>query len=347
MGLFDPDPRPTLPGRIRRLLSSQAERIWLLDKVIHTLHRIALIVGAVVLVGFVKSAWIPTVLHDIAIILFIVYITFWIIFFLARQLTSPAEAPIGIDERIFAGADLRGLHSGDLRLVAEEGKDPQDVGRDLDKAVELCHASLGFEHTGFTWTARRDLYQQWISANSRSIVLITPTFGQARGQAVGVTIVIPLKPNALEFIQSRNGGALKLNRSHIFDCDRKEIRTLLVDTLLLDDQWIPAYGTLALKALFQHVAMFYNPRYWNKTEIYCAIYQAGLIGRSLTRMRKLVIKRGFAESGRTAEGETLFRLPVGVLRADPRLKERYDLYTALVRQYAEIWKHYRTRPGQG
>ncbi|HEV3202278.1 MAG TPA: hypothetical protein VGZ73_30480 [Bryobacteraceae bacterium] len=265
---------------------------------------------------------------------------------MARQLTSPAEAAIMIDERIFGGADLRGLHSGDLRLVAEEGKEPQDIEADLATAVRLCHASLGFEHGGFTSSMRRELYQEWISANSQSILLITPTFGKARGQAVGVTIVLPVKPHGIQFIQSRHGGVLKLNRSHIFDSNRKEIRTLLVDTLLLDDKWISAYGTLALKALFQHVAMFYNPRYWNTTEIYCSVYQAGLIGRSLTRMRKLITKRGFAEIGKTAEGETLFRLPVAVLRADPQLKERYNLYTPLVRRYAEIWNECRTRRDQ-
>jgi hypothetical protein len=150
-------------------------------------------------------------------------------------------------------------------------------------------------------------------------------------------------PDAVPFIQSRKGGVLKLSQNQIFDGDRKEIRLLLIDTLLLDDQWIPAYGTLALKAVFQHVAMFYNPRYWNSTEIYCSIYQAGLVGRNLTRVRKLITKRGFAEAGKTAEGETLFRLPVGVLRADPLLRERYDLYTNIVRQYAAVWHERRTQ----
>jgi hypothetical protein len=345
MSLLDPDASPTVAGRIRRFLSAQSERIWSLHRIIHHIDQIGLVLGLVGLIGLIKSEWIPKVPHDIAIVLFAVYLVFRALFLMARHLPSPAQAPVMTDESTWSVADTRGIQSGDCRFVVETGKDSAAIERDLETAVQLCHRSLGFEHTGFTVSARTTLYREWIRANPRSILLITPTFGRARGQAVGVTIVLPLKPGAVDFIGSHKGGVLKLTAHHIYGGNRKEIRALLIDTLLLDDQWIPAYGVLALKALFQHVAVFYHRNYWNNIEIYCAIYQAGRIGRSLTRMRQLITKRGFTEAGKTAEAETLFRLPIGVLRADPRLKDRYALYTGLVRHYAEIWRQHQASAG--
>lgn len=132
-------------------------------------------------------------------------------------------------------------------------------------------------------------------------------------------------------MQAKGGGVLTLDSKHIVQPGRAA-RILLVDTLLLEDKWIKVYGPTALKALFQHVALFYNPRTWPGTELYCTMYQAGAVGKYLPGMRALINKRGFKEFGKTAEGETIFRLCMRVLAADPLTKDKYDMYVSALKE---------------
>ena len=183
--------------------------------------------------------------------------------------------------------------------------DPAEYGRNLTAAVQLCHDSLGFEHDQFSILKRRALYDRWCRANSQSMMLLKPSFGMARGQAVGVTIILPLNAEGLSHIQAKDGGVLKLDERHILRPGRLA-RCLLIDTLLLKDEWIKIYGPTALRALFHHVASFYNPRTWRSTELYCTMYQGGLVGKYLPGMRSLIRKRGFKSSDERRKGRLSF-----------------------------------------
>lgn len=119
---------------------------------------------------------------------------------------------------------------------------------------------------------------------------------------------------------------MKLDERHILSSERRLTPTLLIDTLLVEDEWITAYGPLALKALFHHLAMFYNARLWMRTELLCCIYQGGAVGKYLQGMRRTIEDRGFREFGKTSEGETIFRLCIRSFAADRLTRSKHDLY---------------------
>lgn len=330
MSLFNPGPQPSISGRARRILSLLAHHHSALKEAFEWSDWTAAGLTVLLVVSWIKRweypEWLRSIsegVHITGAILIVAYVILRFLFHMARVLLSRKDPFADADE---GQVNWRAPCSSDIQVVGSPTGNPEGYERDLEAAVKLCHESLGFEHDAFSIPARWKLYDGWCKANEKSIVLIKPQFGAAKGQPIGVTIVLPLRPEGLLHIQDPKGGVLKLDGRHIFPASRRIVPILLIDTLLLKDEWIPAYGPLAMKALFRHVSMFYNANSWLGTELYCSMFQGGAVGTYLPGMRKLIGARGFQKFGKTSEGETIFRLCLRSLAADPLTKHRYELY---------------------
>ena len=328
MSLFEPGPQHSWRGRFRRGLSRLAHHHSRLHEVYEWSDSITAVLTAVFVLSWIRRWQLPEWLHTGSEGIHIVgsaligsYVLLRLIFHAARgNVGAPHTSLLQMDDE-----RLRGFCSADMTRIGNPAVNP-NYDRDLDAAVHLCHEALGFEHDAFTTAKRRRLYDGWCRANANSMMLITPQFGSAKGRPIGVTIVLPLRAEGLRHMQQSEGGVLRLDDRHILPDGRNTWPLLLIDTLLLQDEWIPAYGPLAMSVLFHHVALFYNARTWRSTELYCCMFQGGAVGRYLPHVRQLIGRRGFHEFGRTAEGETIFRMCMRSLAADPMTVARYRSY---------------------
>ncbi len=334
MSLLHPDAQPSLIGRTRKILSSLANHNQRLREAFEWSDWIAALLALSLLFSWMRRwsypEWLRStaeVVHIVGAVLILAYLVLRVIFFLAKSILPRLEARILSHPE----SDLEWTPCASDVVFVDPKSDSSEYEQNLDAVVRLCHDSLGFEHDQFSTQQRRELYDRWCKANCRSILLLRPQFGMAYGQPIGVSIILPLTPEGLTHIQAKGGGVLKLDGKHILK-PSQHAHLFLIDTLLLEDKWIRAYGPTALKALFHHMSYFYRARSWLNAELYCSIYQGGMVGQYLPQMRELISRRGFHEFGKTCEGETLFRMCLSALAADPLTKDKYVQYVRALRK---------------
>lgn len=342
MSILSHDPQPSLSGRTHRALSFLAHHHSSLKHAFEYSDWAAAALTVALVVSWMKAwsypEWLRSVsesVHVAAAALVAAYVVSRLLLSVARRVLV-RKNPFGMAEEVSVNWEEPCWEH--VAAVRSPAKSQEDYGKDLDEAVKLCHESLGFEHDQFSTEDRRCLYDCWCKANEKSMLLLIPQFGAAKGKAIGVTIVLPLSEDGISYIQDRKGGVLKLDGRHILPIGRRVNATLLIDTLLVEDEWIAAYGPLALKGLFHHLSMFYNSRFWMQTELYCCIHRGGTVGKYLRGIRGLIEDRGFKEFGRTAEGETIFRLCIRSFAADPLTKPKHDVYRAALEKSSDSLK---------
>ncbi|HEY6350534.1 MAG TPA: hypothetical protein VI636_14095 [Candidatus Angelobacter sp.] len=222
-----------------------------------------------------------------------------------------------------AGQLQRGLLS-QVRFVRSES--------DLDAVVTLTHDSLGVEHEdiGFSRERRKELYFSWIKANPYSILILSPNYGRAAGEPIGVSIILPLRDTAVS--QMWDGcGVLGLWSSHILPSRSRLITSILIDTLLLREDVIDDYRQLAVQAFHLHMGRFYRSKHWPLTTVYTITLKPKICA--------LLNKRGFQLRTKSKEGEDLFQFVVQHAATLPPLqRERYNRIVRLIRLYSDEWR---------